>query len=268
MDAHASSLRRIDAGLHGNGVLVTGGSGGIGSACVRAFAAEGARVLVHYHRGEERARKLADEVGGAPISQADLTDEAEVDRLFAEAREALGHIDVCVEVHGVWPRDDVPIWELPLERWEETLRENLTATFLVARAFLREVERNGHGSLVLVGSTAGIFGEAGHADYAAAKSAILGGLLLSLKNEIVRIAPLGRVNAVAPGWTESPMTRGLVDPERVRAISRTMALRKVARPEDIAAQIVVLASDELSGHVSGQVVVVAGGMEGRTVHEE
>jgi 3-oxoacyl-[acyl-carrier protein] reductase len=113
-----------------------------------------------------------------------------------------------------------------------------------------------------------VFGEAGHADYAAAKSAITGGLLLSLKNEIARIAPLGRVNAVAPGWTESPMTRGLVDPEHVRAVSRTMALRKVAQPEDIAAQVVVLASDTLSGHVTGQLIVAAGGMEGRVVHAD
>ena len=75
---------------------------------------------------------------------------------------------------------------------------------LTARAFLREVERNGHGSLVLVGSTAGLFGEAGHADYAAAKSAIVHGLLLSLKNEIVRIAPRGRVNCVAPGGPSRP----------------------------------------------------------------
>jgi 3-oxoacyl-[acyl-carrier protein] reductase len=203
----------------------------------------------------------------APLAQADLTNEADVARLFEEAGSALGGIDVCVQVQGVWPREDVPVWGLPLERWEETLRTNLTATFLVAREFLREVERSRHGSLVLVGSTAGVFGEAGHADYAAAKSAILGGLLLSLKNEIVRIAPRGRVNAVAPGWTESPMTRGLVDPERVAAVSRTMALRKVAQPEDVARQVVVLASDTLSGHVTGQVVVVAGGMEGRTVHE-
>jgi 3-oxoacyl-[acyl-carrier protein] reductase len=249
-------------------VLVTGASGGIGSACARALAAEGARVLVHYHRGEDRARVLAQELGGVPVLQADLTVEEEVDRLFAGARSAFGRVDVCVEVQGVWPREDIPVWDLPLERWEETLRTNLTATFLVARAFLREVARTGHGSLVLVGSTAGVFGEAGHADYASAKSAILGGLLLSLKNEIVRIAPLGRVNAVAPGWTESPMTRGLTDPERVRTVSRTMALRKIARPEDVAAQVVVLASDRLSGHVTGQVVVVAGGMEGRTVHDE
>ena len=175
---------------------------------------------------------------------------------------------MCAAVAGVWPSEDVPVWELPLERWELTLRQNLTSVFLTARGFLREVERNGHGSLVLVGSTAGIVGEAGHADYAAAKSAVLGGLLLSLKNEVVRVAPRARVNAVAPGWTESEMTRGHVDPEDVRRISRTMALRKIARPEDVARQVVVLASDELSGHVTGQVVTVAGGMEGRVLHQD
>ena len=148
----------------------------------------------------------------------------------------------------------------------QTLRSNLTATFLTARAFLREVERNGRGNLVLVGSTAGRFGEAGHADYAAAKSAIQVGLLLSLKNEIVRVAAGGRVNAVAPGWTYSPMTRGALDPEVVERISRTMALRKVATADDIARAVLVLASDELSGHISGELVTVAGGMEGRTIH--
>ena len=118
---------------------------------------------------------------------------------------------MCAAVAGYWPREDEPVWQLPLERWEATLRANLTATFLTARAFLRLVERTGHGNLVLVGSTAGRFGEAGHADYAAAKAAIQVGLLLTLKNEIVRIAPRGRVNAVAPGWTYSPMTRGELD---------------------------------------------------------
>jgi 3-oxoacyl-[acyl-carrier protein] reductase len=251
----------METGLAGKRVLVTGASGGIGSACARAFAAEGAEVVVHYHLGRERAEAA----GGAQLVQADLTREEEVDRLFAEA----GALDVCAAVAGIWPRDDVPVWELPLERWEETLRANLTATFLTARGFLRGVSRTGHGSLVLVGSTAGLFGEAGHADYAAAKSAVVGGLLLSLKNEVVRIAPRARVNAVCPGWTASPMTRAeLDDPELVARVTRTMPLRKVARPEDVAAQVVVLASDTLSGHVTGQVVTVAGGMEGRLLHPD
>jgi len=248
----------MDTGLSGKRVLVTGASGGIGGACARAFVAEGAEVVAHYHRGRERAEAL----DAAATFGADLTNEEEVERLFAEC----GPLDVCAAVAGVWPAGDVPVWELPLERWRATLDANLTASFLTARGFLRQLD--GDGALVLVGSTAGIFGEAGHADYAAAKSAILGGLLLSLKNEVVRRSAGVRVNAVAPGWTESPMTRGHVSEEQVARISRTMALRKVAQPEDVAAQVVALASPTLSGHVTGQVVTVAGGMEGRVVHDE
>jgi len=258
----------MDTGLAGKSVLVTGASGGIGAATARAFAAEGARVAVHYNRGRDRAEALAAELDGSTLVQADLTQEAEVDRMFSEVREGLGGADACAAVAGVWPREDEPVWELPLERWRATLDANLTSTFLTARGFAREVSRAGHGNLVLVGSTAGLVGEAGHADYAAAKSAVVHGLLLSLKNEIVRIAPRARVNAVCPGWTESPMTRGELEPEQVARVTRTMALRKVAQPEDIARQIVVLASDELSGHVTGQIVTVAGGMEGRVLHED
>jgi 3-oxoacyl-[acyl-carrier protein] reductase len=252
----------VDTGLAGKRALVTGGSGGIGGACARELAAEGVHVVVHYHRGQERAEAIAAEIGGE-IVQADLTDEAQVDAMFAAA----GTLDLCAAVAGVWPSEDAPVWELPLDRWDATVRANLTSSFLTARGFLRSVAASGHGSLVFVGSTAGVFGEAGHADYAAAKSGLVG-LMLSIKNEIVRVAPRARVNAVFPGWTESAMTRGHVDDEQVRRISRTMALRKVAQPEDVARQIVVLLSDELSGHVSGQVVTVAGGMEGRVVHND
>ena len=258
----------VETGLAGKRVLVTGASGGIGAATARAFGAEGARVAVHYHRGRERAEGVAADLPGSVLVQADLTREEDVERAFGEARAAFGALDACAAVAGAWPEEDVPVWALPLERWRATVDANLTATFLTARAFLADVERFGHGNLVLVGSTAGVFGEAGHADYAAAKSAIVRGLLLSLKNEVFRIAPRARVNAVCPGWTESPMTRTtLADPARVARVTRTMALRKVAQPEDVARQIVALASDEISGHVTGQVVVVAGGMEGRVLHE-
>ena len=247
----------MDTGLSGKRVLITGASGGIGTACARAFQAEGCEIVAHYHRGRDRAVAL----GNVQLVQADLTKEDDVEQLFSEA----GKLDVCAAVAGVWPTDDAPVWELSLERWRATLDANLTSTFLTARGFLKQLE--GDGALVLVGSTAGVFGEAGHADYAAAKSALMGGLLVSLKNEVVRRSPGVRVNAVAPGWTESPMTRGHVSDEQVKRISRTMALRKVAQPEDVAAQVVALASPVVSGHVTGQVVTVAGGMEGRVVHE-
>jgi 3-oxoacyl-[acyl-carrier protein] reductase len=258
----------VETGLAGRRVLVTGASGGIGAAAARAFGTEGCRVAVHWYRGRERAEAVAADLEGSLLVQADLTREDEVDRMYAEIVDGLGGVDVCAAVAGVWPEEDVPVWDLPLERWRATVDANLTATFLTARGFLREVAKSGHGSLVMVSSTAGMFGEAGHADYASAKAAIAHGLLRSLKNEVVRVAPRARVNVVAPGWTESPMTRdSLEDPELVDRVTKTMPLRKVASPEDVARQIVVLASDELSGHVTGQVVLVAGGMEGRLLHD-
>jgi 3-oxoacyl-[acyl-carrier protein] reductase len=260
----------VDARLTNRVVLVTGGSGGIGVVVVRAFVAEGARVVAHYGRNAGPAQELARALGAACVPLgADLTREAEVERLFAQAEAAMGPVEVLVANAGVWPPDDVPVVDMTLGQWESTLAVNLTSVFLCAREFLRGVRKHKveDPCAVLVGSTAGVFGEAGHADYAASKTGLTG-LALSLKNEICRLAPRGRVNVVAPGWTLTPMTRGFAsDPLAVQRSLQTMPLRKIARPEDVAAAVIYLASSHLAGHVSGQVLAVAGGMEGRVLYE-
>jgi 3-oxoacyl-[acyl-carrier protein] reductase len=125
---------------------------------------------------------------------------------------------------------------------------------------------------LLIASTAAVFGEANHADYASAKSAMAFGMTRSLKNEIARIAPAkgnycgGRVNCICPGWTVVPRTAGkLQNAKLVRRITSTMALPKVAKPLDIATAAVFLSSDSLAGHITGETLVIAGGMEGRLI---
>src|SRR5438034_259966 len=125
----------METGLAGKRVLITGASGGIGGACARAFAAEGAEVVAHYHRGRERAEALGD----VQLVGADLTREDDVEQMFAEAAP----LDVCAAVAGVWPSEDVPVWELPLARWRATFDANLTTAFLTARGFLRQLEGDG-----------------------------------------------------------------------------------------------------------------------------
>ena len=216
----------METGLRGKGVLVTGGAGGIGSAIVRSFAADGALVGIHFRTSGDRARELAHETGGRAL-HADLTEEAETDALVPRAVSELGRLDILVANAGMWPSQDEPVWEMSLQRWRETVAANLDSVFLSCRAFLRHVASTGSGNIVIVSSTAGLFGEAGHADYAAAKSAVVGGLLKSLKNEIVRVAPLGRVNVVCPGWTQTEMARdSLQESGLIERITRTMSMQK------------------------------------------
>jgi 3-oxoacyl-[acyl-carrier protein] reductase len=266
------AFSNMDTGLAGRVVLVTGASGGIGGDVVRAFVAEGARVVAHYGRHPEPAHALSAELGDACRALgADLTVEAEVERLFAEAEAAFGPIQVLVANAGAWPPQDTPLERMSLTQWNATLATNLTSVFLCMRAFFRGIAKHGLAdpAAVLVGSTAAVFGEANHADYAAAKAALTYGLARSLKNEICRLAPRGRVNVVCPGWTFTPMTeRFRNDPPRVRRVLQTIPLRKVGRPPDVAAAIVYLSSTRLAGHVSGQVLTVAGGMEGRVLYRE
>jgi 3-oxoacyl-[acyl-carrier protein] reductase len=260
----------METGLSGRFVLVSGASGGIGGELVRAFVGEGARVAAHYHRRPEPVHALALELGPACIAcPADLTQEAEVDELFASLEKQHGPVEVLVANAGHWPPDDVPVHRMALEQWNDTLAADLTSVFLCVRAFFRGIinYRFAEPAVVLIGSTAGLFGEAGHADYATAKAGLSYGLARSLKNEICRLTPRGRVNVVCPGWVVTRMTqRFAADPARVGRALQTIPLRKVARPQDVAAAVVFLASSRLAGHVSGQILTVAGGMEGRMLY--
>lgn len=262
----------MDAKLAGKVVVVTGASGGIGAAIARQFAAEGARVLLHYCRGREAALKLRDALGRdqCEIAKADLTKEAEARRLFRQAGERFGRVDTLIANAGAWETRDILLPDISLRQWQATLDGVLTSAFLSLREFLRVVATQKQGNAVLIASTAAIFGEAGHADYAAAKAAMAYGLTLSLKNELARIAPHtrsycgGRINCICPGWTVVPRVKAkLEQPNIVRKVTATMALPQLARPEDIAHAAVFLASDALARHITGQKLVIAGGMEGR-----
>ena len=250
--------------MHGKVVLVTGGAGGIGQAICRAFAAEGARVVVHHHSSTTAAISLAEEIDGIAI-RADLRDDKEALSMVRSIVSEFGGLDVCIANAGHYPTTPKPLWEIDSERWTSTIDSNLGVTVSTARAFLGYATEVGQGSIVLIGSTAGIYGESGHADYAAAKGAITSGLLMSLKNDVSHIGGV-RVNAVAPGWTATPkkVEQG-VDEELVERATATMALKKLATPEDVANAVVMLASDDISGHITGQVIEVAGGMEGRFI---
>jgi 3-oxoacyl-[acyl-carrier protein] reductase len=262
----------MDSQLTGRVILITGAAGGIGRALARKFAAERARLVLHYRRSRREARALQRELVGVDsiVVGADLTKESEARRLFRDAAKHFGRVDTLIANAGSWETRDVSLHEMSLRQWEGTLANVLTSTFLALREFLRLVAKQKRGNAVLISSTAGIFGEAGHADYASAKSAMAFGLTRSLKNELTRLAPHtqnycgGRINCICPGWTVVPRTAPkLRNVAVVRKVIATMALPQLARPDDIANSAVFLASDALARHITGQLLVVAGGMEGR-----
>lgn len=267
----------MKSNLSGQVVLVTGASGGIGSGIARAFAAEGARVVLHYHRGRERVAALGRDLAGADVLavQADLRSEAQVKRLFARAVKRFGRVDTLIANAGAWEIREVGLQEMSLRQWRQTFEGVATSAFLTLREFLRQVARHKRGNAVLIASTAAIFGEAGHADYAAAKAALAYGLLRSAKNEIARLAPHthdycgGRINCISPGWTLVPRVAAkLRDHATLRKVASTMALPQLGRPEDMAQAAVFLSSDTLARHITGQNFIIAGGMEGRRLWGE
>lgn len=260
----------MDNGSSDKCVLITGASGGIGMAVAEAFARQGAKLALHGHSHVETLDEFAKRIDTPSlIVSADLREEKQVDGLFDDVVKSFVRIDTVVVNAGIWIDRDIPLHEMSLGQWHETVETDLTSAFLTCRAFLRHLAETPResASIVLVGSTAALFGEAGHADYAAAKAGMVYGLTHSLKNEIVKLAPRGRVNCVCPGWTRTPLVAERMDaPGVVDRVYATAALRKIAAPSDVANAIVFLASERLAGHITGAILPVAGGMEGRLLN--
>ena len=258
----------MDLGLKDKVVLVTGAAGGIGRATIKSFSEEGAKVVIHRHSNKRSVDDLIAELKAEYlVVDGDITGEVDIARFFGEAVKKFGQIDIVVANAGVaFPKDD-PIDQMNLERFNKVIDVNLKGAWLTAREFFRclKTSKQKSASLIFTASTSGIFGEEGWSEYSASKAALIG-LTLTLKNEIVRIISNGRVNAVAPGWVWTPMTEEFRSNKTAIIESlQTKALRRIANPEDIARQIVVLSSDVVSGYITGQILRIDGGMEGRLI---
>lgn len=259
----------MDSDLQDKHFFLTGASGGIGLNSAEILLKEGAILSLQYNTNKNSLSRLVDKYPSQIHAiKADMTVEAEVISGIQSAREKFGPIHGLILNHGIWKANPAPIHQMSLDQWNETLSINLTGSFLTAREFLKFVikDRIYDPSIVIISSTAGIFGEADHADYASSKSALTYGFMRSLKNEIVKYAPLGRVNTIIPGWVRTPMAKeALEDEKMVTRVLQTIPLRKVATPEDIGNTITFLLSNRLSGHISGEIIEISGGMEGRVL---
>lgn len=242
--------------LDGRTALVTGGSRGIGRAAAVMLARAGADVAIGYRSRTAEAEAVAREVSRlgrrAVAVGGDLGDPAAADRLVSEVAQAFGRLDIFVANAGIWPPDEVPLGRLPPERWRATMAANLDAVFFSTRAALGLMGRGGR--IVIVSSTAGQRGEAGHADYAASK----GALIALTKSLAVECAPDILVNCVAPGWVDTDMSVPAFGEGNRERIARTIPLRRIPSAEEIAGPIVFLCSD-LASHVTGEVLNVNGG---------
>jgi len=200
----------VESALVFKHVVVTGASSGIGFDSISLFLAEGAKVTACYRSDPRNLATLIDSYPGRlNVVKVDVRNESEVESLFTGANTFFGRVDVTVANAGISSHEGVAVHEMSIEQWQKTLSVNLTGVFLCAKHFFANLKKypGDDASLVLVGSTAGEFGEAWYCDYSTSKAG-LRGLLMTLKNEIVHLAVRGRVNLVNPGWTVTPMTEG------------------------------------------------------------
>jgi 3-oxoacyl-[acyl-carrier protein] reductase len=245
------------SGLEGRVALVTGASRGIGASIAARLAADGAAVAVNYSGSKEAALAVVDAIvssGGKAVAlQADVSDPADCSTLVDAAIAEFGRLDILVNNAGI-TRDGLVV-RMSDEDWDAVIGLNLSGVFYMTRAASRVMMKARSGSIVNISSVVGIAGNAGQANYAAAKAGVIG-LTRSVARELA--SRNVRCNAVAPGFIETDMTASLDDVQR-SAIASGVALGRFGSVEDVAAAVAFLAGDEAS-YVTGQVLAVDGGM--------
>ncbi len=248
--------------LEGRVAVVTGGGSGIGLATVRRFAQEGARVVIG-DVDEVGGKAVAEEVGGAFVS-CDVTDAAQVDTLFATAKQRYGSVDVAFNNAGISPPEDDSILTTDLQAWRRVQEVNLTSVYLCCKAALPYMLEQGRGSIINTASFVAVMGAAtSQISYTASKGGVL-----SLSRELgVQFARQGvRVNALCPGPVNTPLLQELFakDPERAARRLVHIPVGRFAEPEELANAVLFLASDE-SSFVTASTFMVDGGISGAYV---
>jgi len=249
----------VELDLTGKVALITGGSRGIGAACVRLFTQAGASVLFNYQNNAEAAQRVVIAAGSDRTAavQSDLIGEGAEEMLVEETVSRWGHLDILVVNHGVWPSQEKSIDEMGEDQWRSTMAINLDSAFLLVKAavkVMKHAKRGGH--IVMVSSTAAQRGEAFHCDYAATKGAIIS-MVKGLSTELAHDRIY--VNCVAPGWVATDMSApAMADSELQQKFTSLIPLGRIAKPEEIAAPILFLCTP-LAGFITGEVFNVNGG---------
>lgn len=237
--------------------LITGSSRGIGRTIALSFARQGYQVVVNYHRNREQAEQVLAEINATGsrgiIVQADVSQPMEARELIEAGVKEFGRLDVLVNNAGI--NHDQLMLKIQDDEWERVINTNLASTFYCSRAAVKHMFKKRFGRIINISSVVGISGNAGQTHYAAAKSGLLG-LTYSIAREYGSRGITA--NAVAPGYIESDMTASLGEEQR-RQILSSIAAGRLGKPEDVAAVVLFLASEEAS-YVNGQVIRVDGGM--------
>lgn len=243
--------------LDGKCALVTGASRGIGRAVALKLASEGAKVALNFAGNEAAANAVCEEIksagGQAILVKADVSDEAAVQQMVQTVAEAFGRIDILVNNAGI-TRDGL-LARMKEEDWDAVLSTNLKGVFLTTKAATKLMMKQRAGRIVNMASVVGVTGNAGQANYSAAKAGVIG----FTKTIAKELASRGiTANAVAPGFIDTDMTSVLSDKAKEAALSG-IPLGRMGTPEDIAAAVLFLVSDQAS-YITGQVLNVDGGM--------